>query len=264
MSNKKPKRLKKENNKIKVIITLISFIIFICCILYLIYSQYSKNKDKENIKEIQEYKNVSTEEISNEEIPIKTDMMVKVEELQKINTDVKGWIKIENTIIDYPILQGTDNSYYLTHNYKKEENKYGSIFVKDKCNFNDVNSNLIIYGHNMKDDEMFNSLLKYENKKFYDEHKIINITTESEERKYEIVAVMKSRVFYKDEKNVFRYYNYLNFENENKYAEYINNVKKEQLYETGINANYGEQLITLITCEYSQENGRMVVVAKKI
>ena len=190
--------------------------------------------------------------------------MIKVEELQALNQDVKGWIKIDNTIIDYPIVQGEDNDYYLTHDYKKENNRYGSIFLKSECDFNDINANLIIYGHNMKNENMFNSLLKYENKSFYDEHKIINITTENEERQYEIVSVFKSRVFYKDEKNVFRYYDCLKFENENKYNEYISNVKSEQLYDTGITSSYGEQLLTLITCEYSQENGRMIVVAKKI
>ena len=194
----------------------------------------------------------------------KTETMIKVEELQSSNSDIKGWIKIDNTIINYPILQGIDNDYYLTHDYNKEKNKYGSIFLKKECDLNNTNSNLIIYGHNMKDELMFNSLLKYEDNSFYDEHKLINITTENEERQYEIVSVFKSRVFYKDEKNVFRYYNYLNFNDENQYNEYITNVKKEQLYETGITATYGEQLLTLITCEYSQENGRIIVVAKKI
>ena len=71
-------------------------------------------------------------------------------------------------------------------------------------------------------------------------------------------------MFYQDEKNVFRFYRYYDFENENKYNEYISNCKKIQLYDIGKTANYGEQLITLVTCEYSQENGRMVVVAKKV
>lgn len=261
MSKRKPKRLKESNNKnIKLVISIVFFIIFIICISYLIYNQHSKNKDKEVIEEIQKYEPV----VSTEETPTKTETMLKVAELHLSNPDIKGWIKIDNTIIDYPVVQGEDDDYYLTHDYKKEKNKYGSIFLKSGCDFDDINSNLIIYGHNMKDDNMFNSLLKYENKAFYDEHKLINITTENEERQYEIVSVFKSRVFYQDEKNVFRYYDYLNFNDENKYNEYINNVKKEQLYDTGITANYGEQLLTLITCEYSQENGRMVIVTKRI
>ncbi len=187
----------------------------------------------------------------------------KVIALQQENTDVKGWIQIDDTIINYPILQTTNNEYYLNHNYKRKNSKYGSIFLKDKCDLLNNNSNLIIYGHNMKDEQMFNTLLKYENKNFYDNHKTIKIATNNEESEYSIIAVFKSRVFYQDEKNVFRYYNYINFDDEQTYDEYIINCKKIQLYDTGISAKYGEQLITLITCEYSQDNGRMVVVAKK-
>ena len=111
---------------------------------------------------------------------------------------------------------------------------------------------------------MFQNLLKYESKSFYEQHPIIQIATDENEKQYEIICTFKSRVFYQNEKNVFRFYQYYNFDNEDKYSEYINNCKKIQLYDTGKTATYGEQLITLITCEYSQENGRMVVVAKKI
>lgn len=116
----------------------------------------------------------------------------------------------------------------------------------------------------MKNGQMFADLWKYKDKNFYDSNSIIKIATEEGENDYEIIFAFKSRVFYQDEKNVFRFYNYYNFENENQYNEYINNCRKIQLYDTGKNATYGEQLITLITCEYSQENGRFVVVAKKI
>ncbi len=261
MSKRKGKREKKDSKKVKIsiIISAIFFIIFICCVVFLVLNHHEKVEDKKIIEEVQEY-----EPVVPEEAPTKTSKMIKVEELQANNSEVKGWIEIENTSINFPILQGTDNNYYLTHDYKKDYSWYGSIFLKTESDINNVNSNLIIYGHNMGDNEMFHSLLEYRNKSFYDEHKTINITTENEERKYEIVSAFMSRVFYEDEKNVFRYYNCINFNNDSEYNDYINNVKKIQLYDTGVTANYGEQLITLITCEYSKENGRMVIVAKKI
>ena len=242
--------------KILAIIFVVLFIIGIC---YIIFNFINSNKNKEV------YKNISNTSQRDNDIPIKdvTENMQKVINLKQENEDIIGWIQIENTIIDYPILQATDNNYYLTHNYKKENSKYGSIFAKSECNIQDNNSNVIIYGHNMKDEQMFNTLLKYEDKDFYNEHKEIKVATENEESKYNIVSVFKSRVFYQDEKDVFRYYNYTKFENEKEYNTYIENCKKIQLYDTGVSAEYGEQLITLITCEYSQENGRMVVVAKK-
>ena len=242
--------------KILAIIFVVLFIIGIC---YIIFNFINSNKNKEiynNINNTNEIYN----DISNKYV---SENMQKVINLKQENEDIIGWIQIENTIIDYPLLQTTDNSYYLTHNDKKQKSKYGSIYAKSECNIQDNNSNVIIYGHNMKDEQMFNTLLKYEDKDFYNEHKEIKVTTENEESKYNIVSVFKSRVFYQDEKDVFRYYNYTKFENEKEYNTYIENCKKIQLYDTGVSAKYGEQLITLITCEYSQENGRMVIVAKK-
>lgn len=243
--------------KILAIIFVILFIIGIC---YIIFNFINSNKNKEiynNINNTNEIYN----DISNKDV---SENMQKVINLKQENEDIIGWIQIENTMIDYPLLQTTDNEYYLKHNYKKEESKYGSIYLKDICNIQDNSSNLIIYGHNMKDNQMFNNLLNYKDKNFYNNHKIITVATETAESKYEIVSVFKSRVFYQDEKNVFRFYNYTNFEDEKQYNEFMNNCKKIGLYDTGVSAKYGEQLITLITCEYSQENGRMVVVAKKI
>ena len=241
------------------ILAIIFITLFMIGISYIIFNFINSTKNKEiynNINNTNEIYN----DISNKDV---SENMQKVINLKQENEDIIGWIQIENTIIDYPILQATDNSYYLTHNYKKEKSKYGSIFAKSECNMQDNNSNVIIYGHNMEDEQMFNTLLKYADKNFYNEHKEIRVITEKEENKYNIVSVFKSRVFFQDEKDVFRYYNYINFEDEAMYNEYIENCKKIQLYDTGVSAKYGEQLITLITCEYSQENGRIVVVAKK-
>lgn len=187
----------------------------------------------------------------------------KVKYLKEKNEEVVGWLKIPNTKIDYPILQTKGNEYYLTHNYKREKAKHGSIFLNYKSVLSDNDSNLIIYGHNMGDGQMFNTLLEYENQNYYNEHKTINLFTENQEHIYTIVSVFKSRIFYQDEENVFRYYNYTYFDNKEIYEEFIENCKEIQLYETNIQPKYGEQLITLITCEYSQENGRMVIIAKK-
>ena len=192
------------------------------------------------------------------------EQVEKLKEIEKDNKNIKAWIKIDDTKIDYPVVQGEDNEYYLKHNYKNEENKYGSIFLKNKSIIDNSNSNLILYGHNMNDDEMFGGLINYVQKDYYEKHKIITFVTDKEVREYEIFAAFKSRVFYKQEKNVFRFYDVINFESEEEYNSYVENIKNIQLYDTGILAQYGEQLLTMITCEYSQKNGRMVVVAKRI
>lgn len=257
--------MRKEKYTKKSVLFIIFFLCFIVASLYLLNNYYINQKDKKEYDNLQQEK--KQDEIKYELVEENkefSETINKVKELQKENSDVKGWINIENTNINYPIMQTTNNDYYLTHNYKKKKAKNGSIFINHNCDIKNENSNLIIYGHNMQDGQMFQDLLNYKKKSFYETHPIIKITTEESEYDYEIIMVFKSRIFYQDEKNAFRYYHYYSFENESKYNEYINNCKKIQLYNTGKTAVYGEQLITLITCEYSQENGRMVIVAKRV
>lgn len=246
---------------------LILFIMFIVGISYIYQYVAASNSNKQIYEEISS--TITNEQAlpteSELETPVIPENVQKVISLKEENQDVVGWIQIDDTIINYPVLQSTtDKDYYLTHNYKKEKSKYGSIYLNQASNLTDTYSNSIIYGHNMKDEQMFNSLLKYQNKVFYDEHSSIKVATENEENEYTIVCVFKSKVFYQDDENVFRYYQYTNLDDEKTYNNYINNCKKIQLYDTGITANYGEQLITLTTCEYSQDNGRFVIVAKKV
>ncbi len=242
-----------KKGKIRTAITIILVIILLGCLVYLgilfYMSCQNENIYSDLYEDIIEYeKNVGESENGI------NGYIKKVGELQQENPDVKGWIKIEDTKINYPLLQGTDNNYYLENSYKKEKSKYGSIFINAKSDIKNENANVIIYGHDMKDGQMFKDLLKYEDKNFYETHQKIRIMTDEIEEYYEIIYVFKSRVFYKDEQNVFRYYNYFSFENENQYNEYIENCKKIQLYDIGKTASYGEKLITLITCEYSNEN----------
>lgn len=251
-----------KHKKLKTFFIILLVIVFIICISYIVFHFYNKQKNKNLYNEL--YEGIKQDQTTEELKQVNNEFIEKVKELQQENEDVKGWIRIADTNINYPLLQTTNNDYYLTHNYKKEYSSYGSIFINSNSNIKNNNSNVIIYGHDMKDGQMFKDLLQYEDKEFYEQYPIIKITTEETEKEYQIIVVFKSRVFYQDEKNVFRFYQYYNFENENKYNEYINNCKKLQLYDTEKTANYGEQLITLITCEYSQENGRMVIVAKEI
>lgn len=254
--------IKKKNFKI---VTILMIVVLLAAGGYLGYYFYTKNLEEAALKDIQEYTPVVEKEEQTPEEPVKTETMLKVAELKEENSDIRGWIRIDGTNINYPILQTTDNDYYLTHDYKKANSRYGSIYLKDKSDIDNVNSNVIIYGHNIRGDKvMFNNLLKYMDKSFYEEHKIINITTATEERVYEIVSVFKSRVFYTYETDVFRYYNVLNFASETEYYNYLGNAKRIQLYSTGVTATYGQQLITLITCEDSHENGRLVVIAKRV
>lgn len=193
-----------------------------------------------------------------------SERILKVRNLQKRNEDIVGWLEIEGTNINYPVLQGTDDKYYMTHNYKKEKSRKGSIFLSKDYDWKSPSSNLLIYGHNLKNGTMFEELLKYEDEDFYKKHPIIRFTTKDEDKEYEIISVFKSRVYYKSEKNVFRYYYFINAETEEEYNEFIENAKEASLYDIKKTAKYNDELITLSTCSYHTEDGRFAVVARKI
>ena len=218
---------------------------------------------QENVEAEAEKNEETISEENIEEQNIATERMLQVKELQGQNTDIVGWLEIENTNINYPVLQGTDNSYYMTHNYKKEKSKNGSIFLNADYNWNISSNNLLIYGHNLGNGMMFQELLKYEKESFYQEHPVIRFTTAEEDAEYEIISVFKSRVYYKSEKNVFRYYYFINSESEKEYNQFVKNAKNVSLYPIDATANYGDQLITLSTCSYHVEDGRFAVVGRK-
>ena len=227
----------------------------------------TENESEESIEE-EEGKEEEKDNIENndeEEIQEITERMLQVKKLQEEeNPDIVGWLEIENTSINYPVLQGTDNEYYMTHNYKKQKSKNGSIFLTKDYDWSIPSSNLLIYGHNLNNGTMFQELLKYEKESFYKEHPVIRFTTENEDAEYEIIAVLKARVYYKSEQNVFRYYYFVNAETEEEYNEFVENAKKESLYSIDKTAKFGEQLITLSTCSYHVKDGRFAVIGKVV
>ena len=271
----------KKESKRKVIYFLIYTILAILITLSIIYIinifldkkqaiQESKLLDKIEINENQvnetiteEIVNESTQENIEETINQKNERILKVQKLQEENPDIVGWLEIEGTSINYPVLQGNDNEYYMTHNYKKQKSKNGSIFLTKDYDWSIPSSNLLIYGHNLSNGTMFQELLKYEKEDFYKKHPIIRFTTNNEDAEYEIISAFKSRVYYKSEKNVFRYYYFVNAKTEAEYNEFVQNAKKASLYNIDKTAQYGEQLITLSTCSYHVEDGRFAVVGRK-
>ena len=233
-------------------------IVFILALAYII----NHLEEGEEIK--QESDLLNTIEIEKTQVtPQKTERMLQIEKLQEQNSDIVGWIEVEGTNINYPVLQGEDNSYYMNHNYKKEENTYGSIFLDKDYDWSIPSSNLLLYGHNLQNGELFHDILNYKDKSYYEEHPVIRFTTEKEDSEFEIISAFYSRVYYKSETNVFRYYYFINADNEEEYNEFVENAKEASIYDTGNTAEYGDQLITLSTCSYHTEDGRFAVVARK-
>lgn len=172
-----------------------------------------------------------------------------------------GWLSIAGTTIDYPVMQTVDSpNYYLKRNFEKEYSDLGTPYVQEDCDISG-SDNLVIYGHHIKGGKMFGALEDYKSQSFYEEHKVIEFDTLTQHGEYEIIAVFKT-IAYSSEG--FRYYDFVDAEDEEAFNAYVAKCKELALYDTGVTAEYGDRLITLSTCEYSAQNGRLVVVAKKV
>ena len=177
--------------------------------------------------------------------------------------DLIGWLKIADTNIDYPVMQTSDNDYYLNHDLDGKVNKNGTIFLDKDCDVVDVSTNLILYGHHMKSGKMFGSLVKYEKKDYYEKHKYIQFDTIYEKGTYEVMYVFRSKV-YKEDEITFKYYQFIEANGETEFKSNMDQMAAMSLYSTGVTAQYGDELLTLSTCDYEEKDGRFVVVAKKI
>lgn len=232
---------------------------------------FQERKDdvlQEQLKEI--YENDDTEEVS--ETPMESEGDENGEPaspavhpgllaLHKKNPDCIGWLRIEGTVIDYPVMYHPEKeNYYLHRDFNGKYSANGCLFLSELCN-PDTSDNLIIYGHHMNSGKMFATLDKYKSSKFYQEHPLISYNTLQGEEIYQIFAVFRTPVY---TGNDFPYYTFTKAESVADYQKYIEAVKERSLYDTGTSAVFGDKLLTLSTCEYSQRNGRIVVTAKRI
>lgn len=239
----------------KIVYTIITILLISLVLIssYLIFKEKKQNEKQENTFE-------DLIEIVEENIENQEERKIDINKLYEENKDIVGWLKIDNTTINYPIMQNiNDPNYYLHRDFYKNYSSYGTPYMAKQCNLN--SDNIVIYGHHMKNNKMFGELEKYKSKDFYNNHKIITFTTLEKEYSYEIFAVFKTTVY---TKNTFRYYENINFENKKMYDDFINICKDKSLYQTGIEIKDKEKLITLSTCEYSNKNSRLVIVARKI
>jgi sortase B len=198
--------------------------------------------------------------------PDSTDpvMLENMAQLYEKNPEIAGWLKIEGTKLDYPVMYTPyDPEKYIDMDFEGNETRAGIPFMEDTCSFEPESDNLIIYGHNFKDGTMFRTLMSYEDEKFWKDHPQIQFSTLYENRTYEVLAAFYDRVYYKHE-DVFKFYQFVNAENEEDYKEAINYYKTHSLYDTGVTAEYGDRLLTLVTCAYHEEFGRFVVVARQL
>lgn len=191
------------------------------------------------------------------------EVLDKYEDLYNQNRSLIGWVKIADTIIDYPVMQTVNNEYYLDHNFHQEYDKNGSIFLDAACSVYPRSTNLILYGHHMKSGSMFGSLQNYQNESYYKDHKYITFDTIYYEGTYEVMYAFRDKVYAQEDIN-FKYYEFIDANSEEEFNSYMDEMSMMSYYDTGVTAKYGDCLLTLSTCDYQQDNGRFVVVARLV
>ncbi|MGL4738431.1 MAG: class B sortase [Cellulosilyticaceae bacterium] len=188
--------------------------------------------------------------------------------LYEMNQDLVGWLKIEDTRIDYPVMQTLeDEDYYLDKGFDGEKNSNGSLILDTSCQMGgpegSPSTNLIIHGHHMRSGEMFGDLEKYMDADYAKLHERIQLDTLYEKREYQVVAVFLSQVYSKSD-TCFKYYQFVEADTPEAFETFYNTIKELSVVDTGVTASYGDELLTLSTCSYHVEDGRLVVVAKRI
>ena len=193
-------------------------------------------------------------------------ILKRFEKLYEKNSDLAGWLTIDGTTIDYPVMYTPeDNEYYLHLDFDKNWSDPGTPFIDSHCRpFADRTSNVLIYGHNMKSGIMFRELLQYQNEDFYKEHTTIEFDTLYELGTYEVIAAFKAQIYADGDVDHYHYYEFFNADNKEEFDEYVNFAKSNTAYTIEESAQYGDELITLSTCSSHTDEGRFVVVAKKV
>ncbi|MBQ2946674.1 MAG: class B sortase [Bacilli bacterium] len=244
----------------KKILTALYILLFISIAVFCFYKAYEIKDEQTKIKEEQ------TELIDIAEIPEKVEdieekkEVINFQDLININSDFIGWIKIEDTNINYPIVQGTNNTYYLKHSFYKEYSNAGSIYMDATANSNFSSKNTFIYGHYTSDGSMFGQIGKYMKQDFYDKHKEIYIYTSEQNYKLEVFSVHVDKASSKSYQ--------MNFTTDESYKDYIDLMKSYSVIKSDIEIDYTEdRIVTLYSCSHERghaKDDRYFVHAKLI
>ena len=259
------RELKKAQRRRSMLLSVLGLcVVFSVGYLIYYYSYYEKNDiEYSELSTLVKEDSGGTVEINYTEKQDKPPILKKYETLYNKNRKLIGWLKIEGCDIDYPVMQTSNNEYYLDHNYNQEYDKNGSLFLDKDCDAAFPNDNMIIYGHHMKSGKMFGNLNYYSKENFWEDNKEFTFDTIYETGTYAVMYVFRSKI-YSEEEIVFKYYQFIDATSENEFNSNMEEMANMSLYDTGVTASYGDRLITLSTCDSSEEDGRFVVVAKKI
>lgn len=191
------------------------------------------------------------------------EVLPEYETILAENPDFAGWITIDGTKVDYPIMQTkSDPDYYLTRNFNGQSDINGTLFMDARTDLQPRSTNIIVYGHNMKSGQMFGGLKKYLDQNYWLEHQTISFDSIYEKGTYEIFAVCLAQVQYQDAAG-FRYYDFIQADTEEEFQDFLDNIEQLSVFTGTDMPVYGDELLTLSTCNNYVEDGRLFLVAKK-
>ena len=189
------------------------------------------------------------------------EVLTELAELYELNSDLVGWLTVPGTNVDYPVMQRRDTKdYYLHRDFYGNKDSHGCLYVQENCDVR-YSDNVVIYGHRMKDQTMLAQLTKYESKEHWQNNPHLYFDTLTEHHTYQILYVFTTSA---SPGKGFEYHRMVDAADKEAFNSFLVNCAQYSLYDTGLSAVYGDKLLTLSTCEYTQENGRLVVVAKRI
>lgn len=250
--------------------------------------KYSRWKDREALNQqnavLIRQMETAGEWMPDEDGTTESSMTAALQVLYEQNPDIVGWLVIEDTVINYPVMQNKeDEEYYLRRDFYGKDNRNGCLFVdsdssvgvgsmengysyssgKDLEIYTPPSTNLLIYGHDMKSGDMFGGLIAYQDEEYGKTHNKISFDTLYEHRDYELISVFYSQV-YDRQQETFKYYEFFQADTEEEFDDWYQNIKTHSLYDCDVTAEFGDEFITLSTCAYHVDNGRFVVVGKRV
>ncbi|MBC3803237.1 class B sortase [Acetobacterium fimetarium] len=232
----------KNNRKMKIIVGTTLIVVALCCIGYFLYPMISQHLEKNQIIEAANASEATPEN------------RIDFNALLAINPQTVGWVQIDGTPLEYPVVQTDNNDYYLHNSFNNEASIEGTIFLDYLCNTERTRNN-VLYGHYMRDESMFGSLWHYQQQSYFTEHPVIKFDRPNDPGDWEIFAAYVTDADYD--------YRQPEFNDDAAFLAYMNRCKACSLYDTGVVVKPTDEVLTLSTCIYTFENARFVVQARK-
>lgn len=254
-----------KNKRLQRVIKGFSFVFLAGMISLFSIGIYERVQSANRIRDLRNQKKVILSEPDTDtevkEETVSPEPLAQYKEIAEQYPDFFGWITVPGTKIDYPVMQARDG-FYLDHDYTGEESLEGAVFVDAKAKNIPLDNFVVVYGHNMKNGNIFGELKKFLNREFVSENPDIHFDTAYETNEYQVVVVLKTHILNKSEEG-FRYYQTFGYQSEDEFQECCEFIRANAVIETDEELTYGDEILMLSTCEYSEENGRLVIVAKK-